>query len=142
MAEKATVYLHDTVIPEIDARGESRSGVISRDLLRLYTLYRRGLREVRLTTNEACLLVDTLNDAIMDANTAPLLWQQVEDACRIDRLDEKWQVDGKALIEKLKNLDALHCLALVDAAERFWQAVGAEESNIREAVQRYFYIDE
>ncbi|MGI9951406.1 hypothetical protein V3F56_03505 [Moorellaceae bacterium AZ2] len=140
MTKRITIYLHDAVISEVDARGENRSGVISRDLLRLYTLYRQAIREVPLCANEACLLVDALNGAITDAHTAPLLWQEVEDACRLDGLDEKWQVDGRALIEKLKNLSALHCMALVDAAERFWQAEDAEQCNLQEAVRRYFYI--
>ncbi|MFY9604024.1 MAG: hypothetical protein WAR00_05190, partial [bacterium] len=37
-------------------------------------------------------------------------------------LDKKWQVDGKALVKKLKALSHVQALALVDAAERFWQA--------------------
>lgn len=140
MPEKTGIYLADPVAAELAARGDNRSQVINRDLTRLYTLYRRALAEVPLSVEEACLLVDALNGALLDATTARLLWAEIEDACRLDHLDQKWQVDGQALVQKLKNLTDIQALALIDAAERFWNAPDVGQRNVREAVKDYFNI--
>ena len=118
-----SIYLRPALETELEARGDNRNHVIHRDLERLYTLYRLALRDVKqLTLPEAWFIVDMLNGTMMDANTAGLLWADAEDACALDGLDKKWQVDGKAFVEKLKALSPVQALALVDAAERFWQA--------------------
>lgn len=94
MAKKSFgVYIRESLQPEFEARGGT-SAVINRDLERLYALYRRGIREVPLTLAEACLIVDALNGSLMDANTAPMLWASIQDACKLDGLDAKWEVDG------------------------------------------------
>lgn len=117
---KITIYLPDSLLPEILARGDNRSGIISRDLERLYTLYSRALATIPLQLNEAYLIVDALNGTLMDANTAKLLWAEIEDSIKLDHLDKKWQVEGKALVEKIRNLNEIQSLAIIDAAERFW----------------------
>ena len=118
----ASIWLRPELEKELISRGSNRSQIIHRDLERLYTLYRLALREMKLTLPEAWFIVDMLNGTIMDANTAGLLWASAEDACALDGLDKKWQVDGKAFVEKLKALSPVQALALADAAERFWQA--------------------
>lgn len=140
MAETISFYIRDPLINELRTRGENRSAVINRDLDRLYTLYKRALREVPLTVAEAWLIVDTLNGTIMDANSARMLWASVEDAVKLDGLDKKWDVDGQALIEKLRKLNDIQALALVDAAERFWQECPQE--NLQDEVKKYFCINE
>jgi hypothetical protein len=117
-----SIYLRPALETELEARGDNRNHVIHRDLERLYTLYRLALRDVKLTLPEAWFIVDMLNGSLMDAYTAGTLWASAEDACAMDGLDKKWQVDGKAFVEKLKALSPVQALALVDAAERFWQA--------------------
>jgi len=128
-----SIYLRPALETELEARGDNRNHVIHRDLERLYTLYRLALREMKLTLPEAWFIVDMLNGTMMDANTAGLLWADAEDACALDGLDKKWQVDGKAFVEKLKALSPVQALALADAAERFWQAnTGSmEDEDIR-----------
>jgi hypothetical protein len=37
-----------------------------------------------------------------------------------DQLDAKWNVDGPSLLAKLRELTTAQCLALADAAARFW----------------------
>ncbi len=117
-----SIYLRPVLEAELEARGSNRNHIIHRDLERLYTLYRLALREVKLTLPEAWFIVDMLNGSMMDANTAGLLWAEAEDAIALDGLDKKWKIDGKAFVEKLKKLSDAQALALVDAAERFWQA--------------------
>lgn len=132
------ITIPERISAEIDARGDNRSEVIRRDLERLYTLYKHALREVELTAGEACLICDVLNGVLMDATSASMLWAEVEDGIRMDDLDQKWGVDGPALVEKLRSLDRLTCLALVDAAERFWAASPQEDP--RQAVKRFFPV--
>lgn len=118
---KTSLSLDPRLAPKIARRGANRSGVINRDLERYYTLLDRALASTTLTEAEAWLLVDVLNGTIMDATTAHMLWAEVEDGIRLDRLADKWELDGPALVEKLRGLTELQSMVLVDAAERFWE---------------------
>ena len=135
MSKTLGVYIQDDTQKEITLRGENRSYIINRDLGRLYALYRRALKEVELTDEELRLIVDVLNGSAMDARSAGMLWASIEDACNLDGVDSKWEVDGKALVKKLEGLSPLQCLAIVDAAERFW----ADEDRDLEEVRKYFF---
>jgi hypothetical protein len=128
--ERISVTLTPDVLKELDARGP-RSTVINRDLDRLYALYRRALAQVRLTTKETMLIADALNGILMDVTSVPLLWAQVQDAIALEHLDEKWQVDGQALVDKLRGLNEIQALAVVDAAERFWRDNPGEDVEDR-----------
>jgi hypothetical protein len=123
---------------EIDSRG-ARSMVIHRDLERLYTLYRHALANMNLSAKEACLIADALNGILFEPATAQLLWANIAEAISVDGLDTKWGVDGKALVERLRTADHLTCFAIIDAAERFWQAVGrGVEQDTIDLVRTYF----
>jgi hypothetical protein len=140
MATKSTsVNLQPATIAKLDERG-SRSSVINRDLDRLYTLYSRALRRIGLTIDEACLIVDVLNGTIRDTRSALMFSFGVKDAIELDGLDEKWNVDGRALIEKLSTLDEISCMAVVDAAERYWYGEKYREMDVREGVKEVFGI--
>jgi hypothetical protein len=114
-----SIVLDPDIAAELDTRGDNRSAVIRRDLERLYTLYQRSLPR-DLTEAEACLICDVMNGTLMDANTAHMLYAEVEDGIALEGLAEKWEIDGPALVEKLKALSDIQCLAVIDAAERFW----------------------
>lgn len=103
-------------------------------------MYGRAIKEIPLTYKEACLIVDTLNGVLMDANSARLLWAEIEDACRLDGADNKWEVDGTALVEKLKKLPLMHCMALVDAAECFWN-LPDEDRDLRRVKEFFNVVD-
>ena len=134
-----SIYLRPELEAEIEARGSNRNHIIHRDLERLYTLYRLALREVKLTLPECWFIADMLNGGLMDAYTAGQIWAEAEDAIALDGLDKKWQVDGKAFVEKLKALSPVQALALVDAAERFWQAnTGTADDD--EDVKKFFGV--
>ena len=140
MATKSTsVNLQPFIIEELEKRGQ-RSPTINRDLERLYTLYDRALRRVNLTVDEACLIVDALNGTLHDVRSGTRFWIGVQDAIELDSLHEKWGVDGNALVEKLKNLDDLTAMAIVDAVERFWNGEKYRNMDIREAVAEVFGI--
>jgi len=139
--EKTSVSLRPAILEQLDARG-ARSTVINRDLERLYTLYRRALAKIDLTVEEACLIVDALspNGSTIDANSARLLWASIEDACRLDGLDKKWNVDGQQLVQKLQQLNELQCMAIADAAERFWFGPDRDDEDIREIAKQIFAL--
>ena len=137
MAKTISFYIRGPLEEELSLRGDNRSNIINRDLERLYTLYRRAIREVPLTMAEACLIADSLNGSMMDANTAQVLWAGIADSIRLDGLAEKWDVDGPALVEKMQGLSALQAMALVDAAERFWEM---ENVPLEEGVRKVFNV--
>lgn len=143
--EAVHVTLPPDVFKEVSSRvrgSRDRSATIARDLNRLYDLYKLALLGVQLTTAEACLVCDALNGTWMDVGSADTLWAEVADGIRLNGLDQKWGVDGEALIAKLKGLDRLTCLALVDAAERFWVVAPTSGEDTRALVQRFFYCRE
>ena len=132
------ITLPPATLADLDARGP-RSTVIARDLGRLYDLYRRHMPE--LSRGEAMLICDALNGTATGQTPGALLAQmlvpEVEDAVALDHLDQKWEVNGKELAEKLKGLDPIGTLAVIDAAERFWRAV--DDSGEAKA-EEYFRV--
>lgn len=111
LAERTDHPLQDRMLAE----------VARRDLERYYTLLARALMAVREQFSEAEieLLVDATNDLMVRPETVHLIWAEVADALR-DGLAEKWQVDGPALVEKLRGFTPSEMMALADAIERFW----------------------
>ena len=116
---RTSISPYPSTLERIKERG-GVSPVIERDINRLYDMYSRALRQVSLTGEEACLIVDCLNGAIHDANSAPMMWASVADGIELDGLGTKWNVDGPALVDKLIGLTEIQSMAIIDAAERFW----------------------
>jgi len=123
--EKKTISVHIEV--KLDqgllSRGSNRSEVLNRDLGRLYDIYRYELSAMEFSPGEARLLAETLKYWHPDAGMARHLWNVVDDAIRLDRVDEKYGTDGQALVKKLRGLSISQALAITDAIERYWQAV-------------------
>lgn len=140
MATKSvSVNLRPDILDALAERGQ-RAPTINRDLTRLYFLYDRALRRLDLTVDEACLIVDAMNGTIHDERTSLMFSFGVEDAIQLDGLDEKWGVDGKALMDKLSILDEIGCMAVVDAAERYWHNEKYRKMDVREGVKEVFGI--
>jgi hypothetical protein len=68
-------------------------------------------------------------NGILFADSAAIryAWSEVQDAIHYDNLDSKWNVDGKALVEKMKLMSIGHMIALVDSVEIWWNRVGNGE---------------
>ena len=136
---KFHISMAENVLKQVEERGKARSTVITRDLDRLYTLYRRVLRRTNLSLDEACLITDALNGSLMTADTAHLLWASIEDAIKYERLDEKWNVNGKALVQKLRcTLNEIQTMAVIDAAERFWNNEKYRDQDMKIGVAECF----
>lgn len=121
---KVAIWLTEEIEAEITSRGNNRSGTIQRDLSRLYTLYRRALQKLDFTESEAMLITEALNGTVHDANTAAMLWARVDDAIKLQNLDQTYGVDRETLMQKLKSLGDLEAMAVVDAVERYWNLQG------------------
>jgi hypothetical protein len=121
--------------PELQAalleRGENPIAIELRDLKRYYSLLNYHLLELTLCPSEVHLVCDALKDYRVedDSEQARVVWKQVAAAMQRDQLDQKWKIDGSALIRKLQALNHLQFIALVDAVERFWIR---EKSNLHE----------
>ena len=106
-----------------------RSAVIARSLDRYFyalAAARRGLRE-RFSAGEQGLLLDVANGALFASPSAVGFIEHVVAAGIVDGLAEKWHVDGPALVGKLAALTYAEKLALIDAAERWWNRAARGE---------------
>lgn len=114
----------------VDARrtpGQSAGEIARRDLDRYYAILAAELARLDLSEAEWSAVVDALNGSLLDANTARLLWAEIDDALP-DGLAGKWGIDGPALVGKLRTLSPAGAMAVVDTAERYWTAVSRGES--------------
>lgn len=121
------------LVRELLARGEpaERSWVARRDLERYYAVLRYSLEEIDLTEAEALLVLEALQGSALDAISYRLLWKEVEDALSLHQLDRKWQVDGAALVARLRALSPGAAMAVADAAERASRAEGDLRAAVR-----------
>jgi hypothetical protein len=103
------------------AKGD-RSAAVQRILGRYAEIVRRSVPD--LSVPEWKLVVYSLNGVIHDPpSMISALWHGIEDSISLDKLDTKWDVDGAALVKKLKRLSFAENVAVVDIAERYWLAV-------------------
>lgn len=121
----------DTLLKEVEERKEYwRSQVVARDLGRYYYLLKVARAEASkwLTPKEQALIADNLNGSLFEPFSMQLLPDHIRDGNELDHLDQKWEIDGPALVEKLSNASPLALVAIVDAAERFWRAVASGDN--------------
>lgn len=110
--------------------------VAARDLERYYAAIAAELRRLDLSRNEAMLIIDSLNGVLHHTPEAEqtMLWAGISDSIELDGLDGKWEVDGAALVAKLRALSLVGALAVIDASERYWVAVERDEEPTPESV--------
>lgn len=127
LRKPTSITIDPAVWAQIDARGDNRSERITQDLSRYYRLLaevRPAMRE-RITPAELSLILDACNGWAMEADAPRHLWMEIADSIRLNGADKKWEVaDAAGLVQRLRDLTWLESLALCDAVERFWQAVG------------------
>lgn len=109
------------IAPALAARvaGRNPGDAARSDLQRYYDLLGVALASVTLEQSEAALIVDALNGTIIDQFAIQLLDASIEDSYH-DGLAEKWNVDGTALLAKVRGWNLLQRAAVCDAVERFW----------------------
>ena len=117
--------------------GLSNGAVAARDLDRYYRLIDRTLKGIVFTVAEASAIVDACNGTFWDTHSLfDGLALGMEDAISGDQLDAKWGIDGERLLAKLRALEPVQHLAIVDAIERFWHLC-FDTSLSREEKLRY-----
>lgn len=84
-------------------------------------IMRRVQIEKRFTDAEWNLLRDSLNGVYKQpASQIARLWHGIEDSIELDGLADKWEVDGDALLAKLRDLQFVDEVAVVECVERWW----------------------
>jgi hypothetical protein len=128
---KFSVSLEPQISARLERREGARSTVINTTLERYFWLVdmeRRQLRQL-LNNGEIALICDVLNGTMFaDPYSVNFVSMEVQDSISMDRLDEKWQIDGPALVQKLKGLSYGTMLALVDAVQMWWHRISQGES--------------
>jgi hypothetical protein len=108
--------------------GDNVSGAVNRSLERYEAILDDGrshLLEI-LSENEMALVLDVLNGTMFaDTISIHLVWVEVKDGIQLDGLDKKWNINGAALVEKIKSLPYPEKCALIDASERWWNFVAS-----------------
>lgn len=113
----------------------SRGAVAARDLERYYTVLRRELRAARLSEGEAGALCEVLQGALLDAGSAWVLPVEIEDTLP-DGLAARWEIDGPALVARLRAMLGSGLLAIVDAVERWWALPDDERTPLPASLRR------
>ena len=131
-----TIKVDDALLPALEERtgddwGEGLPSVVKSAAERYLQVCRYDLPE--LAPREWRLVMDALNGTIMDwfgssfgSSGRTLAAIQVEDAIRLNGLDRKWDVDGTALVTKLRSLTYGQALALSDFVERWWKRASSK----------------
>lgn len=107
----------------------NRSGTINKSLERYFAILADARRHLRglLSDPEMAMILDVLNGTgFFDPIALQLVYGEIEDSL-IDGYAEKWEVDGPALVEKLRGLTYPENAALVDAVERWWTLIAKGE---------------
>lgn len=133
--------VNEFIEQEIKKRDEydNLSDVAVRDLTRLYILYNKALQEVELTISEAMIICEALNKTVLDIDKAFDLWLVVENACQLENVHKAWGIeDSEPLVQKLKALSLIKCMAIIDAAEQFWLTSDYSQGGIYGVAQRLF----
>lgn len=141
MITTLTLILSLAVLSEIAKRckrapkADETTRIVDRDLARYYALL-AGARNTcceRFSAAEILLVTDAVRGTLWYPDTVCHLADEVEEGIEHDKLDEKWGVDGQALVAKLKELNFAQTMSFVDATERFWTA--PEKYAVNEAAR-------
>lgn len=97
----------------------------------------------RLTYSEVMALCDVLNGHLATSADirygGQMLAAEIADACALDGLGEKWQIDGKALAEKLRALTDPQAWWVAHQARVWWHAVSSGDGAPEEEFTRKLF---
>lgn len=126
--KKHSISFTPQLTTELTARGEKRSTVLGECLERYFAALAESRRRLltQITPAEMSLICDILNGSLQDARSARYLADEITDSAP-DGMGEKWGVDINALAAEVAALSYVEKLALIDAAERYWERVSNGE---------------
>ncbi len=114
-----------------EAEAAAKAGIepskIAQAIMELQMIRRRSQGELKgiFTPAEWCYMADSLNGTIVTVEFRCLqgaLIASVEDSDLYDGLGAKWDVDVKALCDKVSNLTAAQVDAVFSRVEAFWDS--------------------
>ncbi len=115
--------LQKAIADRVTSPSES-PGLVARRILHYYlALLAHGQNEIArlgLSEREALLIMDACNGTLFGPESAHLIWAEVQEAISLNNLDQKWNVDGDRLVNKLRSLSPAGLFALTDFVQRFW----------------------
>lgn len=130
---RSTIHIAAPIVDAIDLdidAGESLSGRIAVIVER----YRQMVADhcPELSRNEWMACMDVMNGMFTgmgDPISAKFLWASVDDACSSDGLAEKWEIDGPALVKKLRALDTAGAISVAEIGRRFWSRASGRDGD-------------
>ena len=124
--QRKNVWIGEPIRRLIDTtRPGNFSGAVNTAIGRYQDILSRSLPD--LSTEEWCLIFDSLNGTWFDELTTANLWLSIADANRHHGLGDKWGVNVEsleALEARLQALSYAECVAIVEMTERFWSRTG------------------
>lgn len=139
------LVLDENLEKELLARGEFATwpDIATRDLNRLYGLYRAALADAALTVEEAILICEVLNESELDYDGATNIGAAVAEVCMRTNRHREWDIeDYQPLVQKLQACSLLQCLAILDAADQFWISSDYGAEGIYGVAKRLFFCVE
>lgn len=118
------LYISEKATQFIDSWFEKRNPGIEFILETFYTTFNHALHEIKgkFSDNELNLILDTFNGNFL---TPQLIGQhlhaQVDDGCKFEYLDEKWEVTKEDLLKKISELTNFQAAAVELWSSAFWQ---------------------
>lgn len=126
MAQKKSIYIGDKMAAVLGPCGDDTDITLSGRINQVAERYAATLRRAGLpefSAGELDLLRNLFAAPSMeDAERLRGVWMRAEDSIKLDGSDRLYQVDGAALVEKLKTLRYDQELALIEAVEQWWRS--------------------
>lgn len=74
-----------------------------------------------LTVGQWCAILNTLNGTFLEPLMIQHMWMEIEDH-EPGFLEQKWGIDGKVLIERLKAMPLGSLMAIAEVVQQFWSS--------------------
>jgi hypothetical protein len=132
-SQRSTIHIPAPIVEALDLdkdAGESLSGRIALIVER----YRQIISDhcPELSRNEWMACMDVMNGMFTgmgEPTAVKFLWASVDDACSMEGLAEKWEIDGPALVKKLRALDTAGAIAVAEIGRRFWSRASGKDAD-------------
>lgn len=118
------LYISEKATEFIDNWFKRRNPGIEFILESFYITFNHALYEIKgkFSDNELNLILDAFNGTLLTTQImGQHLLPQVEDGCRFEFLDEKWEVKKEELLKKISDLTNFQAAAVELWASAFWQ---------------------